>query len=134
MATWACGHRAIQSNEIAAGRKRKIMMEAWWEGERAEAEMSGWKYDITLYTSTGPWQQSNTLDLRSSLSRFFQLVKTEAGGPLEKETCLDCLHVVSICSVHTQSVNRLDFWICCSWKPSLETLSSPLEVFCADCE
>lgn len=102
MATWACGHRAIQSNEIAAGRKRIIMMEGWWEGERVEAEMSGWKYDITLYTSAGPWQQSNTLDLRSSLSRFFQLVKTEAGGLLEKEMCLDCLHVMSICSVQTK--------------------------------
>lgn len=74
-------------------------------GGRVQGAMSGGKYYITLYTSAGPWQQSNTLDLRSSLGRFFQLVKTEAGGPLEKETCLDCLHVGSVCSTRTQSVN-----------------------------
>lgn len=47
----------------------------------------------------------NTLDLHNSLSRFFQLVKTEAGGPLEKETCLDCLHAGSVPSMDTQGVN-----------------------------
>lgn len=41
MATWACGQGAIQSNEIAPGRKRKIMMEGWWEGESREQWVVG---------------------------------------------------------------------------------------------
>lgn len=65
----------------------------------------GRKYYITLCTSARPWQQSNTLDLRSSLSTFFLLVKTEAGGLLEKETRLDCLGAGSVRSVDTQGLN-----------------------------
>lgn len=95
-------------------------------GGGVQGAMSGRKYYITPYTSAGPWQQSNTLDLRSSLSRFFQLVKTEAGGLLEKETCRDCLHVGFVCSTLTQ---RVSVWICRSLKPSFRpSLSSPLEL------
>lgn len=106
-ATWLLGLVARgQSNLMRLhrgerGKNNDGGMAGGWSG----GETSGRKYYITLCTSTRPWQQSNTLDLRSSLSTFFLLVKTEAGGLLEKETRLDCLRAGSVRSVDTQSLN-----------------------------
>ena len=90
-----------------------MMREGGREGGGDRGRKGQWEIlHHSVYTSSGPWQQSNTYDLCacSPLSGFFQLVKTEL---VEKWSFLSGL---STCWVHPQYVHisceLLDFGIC----------------------
>lgn len=112
IATWPLGLVARgQSNLMRlhwGEKKRKIMM----RGGRESVRKGQWEIlHHSVYTSSGPWQQSNTYDLCTSspLTGFFQLVKK---GLVEKGD----FSGMSTCLVHSQDVHIdcvfLNFGIC----------------------
>lgn len=94
MATGARGQGAIQSNEIALGREKEKNNDEGGEGGKESVRKGQWEIlHHSVYTSSGPWQQSNMYDLCTSspLTGFFQLVKkglVEKGDFSGMSTCL----------------------------------------------